>query len=300
MAMTQIQSKFEAIGIQRIGYIAMSISNLDNTSEPLIEEGSVIEIGGALHQAASDQDVDVNSDFAGIANSTKFYGYINGSTLIPALTTTAPTWSTDKQGWYDATEVHRYYMNAYKDGSGNWTGKSIIQSKMNTDLPSGSIVMYGGSVAPGGWLLCDGSAISRTAYSGLFGRIGTTFGVGDGSTTFNLPDFGGIFPRGAGTNTQLSDSSSTAFAATLGTYQDDAMQKITGSVSDFRGTGYVDVASGVFSLTDLGNQAVWAGGTATATSIDFDSNDSTSPNTARTDDAETRPANLAINFIIKV
>ena len=51
----------------------------------------------------------------------------------------------------------------------------------------GCIYMYGGSVAPSGFLLCDGSAISRTTYSELFSVIGTTYGVGDGSTTFNLP-----------------------------------------------------------------------------------------------------------------
>lgn len=51
----------------------------------------------------------------------------------------------------------------------------------------GCIYMYGGSVAPSGFLLCDGSAISRTTYSELFSVIGTTYGVGDGSTTFNIP-----------------------------------------------------------------------------------------------------------------
>ena len=49
---------------------------------------------------------------------------------------------------------------------------------------------------PGGWLECDGSAVSRTTYSGLFAAIGTAFGTGDGSTTFNLPDLRGEFVRG--------------------------------------------------------------------------------------------------------
>lgn len=51
----------------------------------------------------------------------------------------------------------------------------------------GCIYMYGGSVAPSKFLLCDGSAISRTTYSELFSVIGTTYGAGDGSTTFNIP-----------------------------------------------------------------------------------------------------------------
>ena len=65
--------------------------------------------------------------------------------------------------------------------------------------PIGSIKMYGGSAAPTGYLLCDGSAVSRTTYASLFTVISTTFGVGDGSTTFNVPDMRGRVPIGVGT-----------------------------------------------------------------------------------------------------
>ncbi len=56
------------------------------------------------------------------------------------------------------------------------------------DAPIGAISAYGGDVAPAGWLLCNGAAISRTTYAELYAVIGTKFGAGDGSTTFNLPD----------------------------------------------------------------------------------------------------------------
>jgi microcystin-dependent protein len=56
---------------------------------------------------------------------------------------------------------------------------------------SGSIVMFAGSVAPEGWLLCDGSAVSRETYASLYSVIGDSYGSGDGSTTFNLPDLTG-------------------------------------------------------------------------------------------------------------
>ena len=56
---------------------------------------------------------------------------------------------------------------------------------------TGSIVMFAGSVAPQGWLLCDGSAVSRSQYSALFDVVDTTYGEGDGSTTFNVPDLRG-------------------------------------------------------------------------------------------------------------
>ena len=55
-------------------------------------------------------------------------------------------------------------------------------------IPAGSMLPYGGATAPPGWLLCDGSAVSRTTYAALFAAISTAFGAGDGSTTFNLPD----------------------------------------------------------------------------------------------------------------
>jgi microcystin-dependent protein len=60
---------------------------------------------------------------------------------------------------------------------------------MTTNLaPPGVVLPYAGSVAPSSWLLCDGSAVSRTTYADLFAAISTNYGVGDGSTTFNLPD----------------------------------------------------------------------------------------------------------------
>lgn len=69
------------------------------------------------------------------------------------------------------------------------------------ELPAGVIVMTAKSSADTGWLLCDGGAVSRTTYSTLFTAIGTTYGSGDGSTTFNLPDLSSRFPAGKGSAT---------------------------------------------------------------------------------------------------
>lgn len=65
---------------------------------------------------------------------------------------------------------------------------SSLSGGGNTSFPVGSMLVYAGSTAPTGWLLCDGSAVSRTTYSGLFTVISSSFGSGDGSTTFNLPN----------------------------------------------------------------------------------------------------------------
>ena len=93
-------------------------------------------------------------------------------------------------------DVHRL-----KDGTsttefarrdGTWKTPSNSAS-----FPVGSIIAYGGSSAPsGGWALCDGSAVNRTTFASLFTAISTAFGIGDGSTTFNLPDLRQRFPLG--------------------------------------------------------------------------------------------------------
>lgn len=67
----------------------------------------------------------------------------------------------------------------------------------NSVLPVGAITMWSTSTAPSQWLICDGSAVSRNLYATLFSVIGTTYGVGDGSTTFNIPNLAGRVPRGA-------------------------------------------------------------------------------------------------------
>lgn len=74
--------------------------------------------------------------------------------------------------------------------------------------PTGAMVQFAGSSAPTGWLICDGAAVSRTTYAALFAAIGTTFGAGDGTTTFNIPDGRGRTAIGAGTGTKVFTFSS--------------------------------------------------------------------------------------------
>ena len=72
--------------------------------------------------------------------------------------------------------------------------------------PTGSVMMFGGATAPDGYLLCDGTAVSRTTYSDLYDAIGTTYGSGDGSTTFNLPNLKGKVPVGYDSSDSSFDS----------------------------------------------------------------------------------------------
>jgi microcystin-dependent protein len=90
--------------------------------------------------------------------------------------------NTNKEPSVSATEWGLYDIN------------SIIG--INSIIPVSSVIALASSPVPTGFLECNGAAISRTSYSALFTAIGTTYGAGDGSTTFNLPDLRGEFIRG--------------------------------------------------------------------------------------------------------
>lgn len=87
---------------------------------------------------------------------------------------------------------------------------SLIPAQPNAGVsPIGTITMFGGASAPSKWLLCDGTAHSRVTYKDLFAVVGTTYGAGDGSTTFGLPDLRQRFPMGkaaAGTGATLGET----------------------------------------------------------------------------------------------
>ena len=101
-----------------------------------------------------------------------------------------------------------------------------VINMIKKSYPAGSISMYAGSTAPTGYLLCDGSAVSRTTYADLFTAIGTTYGTGDGSTTFNVPNVKGKVPVGR-------DSGDTSFD-TLGETGGEKTHTLTANESGLR------------------------------------------------------------------
>ena len=117
------------------------------------------------------------------------------------------------------------------------------------DNPIGSIIPFGSSAIPSGYLLCNGQALSRTAYSELFAVIGTAFGTGDGSSTFNVPDLREMAIVGAGENTNLTIAAHDVYA--LGEFKDDQMQGHWHSSPDLTGY-YVDWESKRFGPGQFG------------------------------------------------
>ena len=95
-------------------------------------------------------------------------------------------------------------------------------------VPSGTILPFGGVTAPAGWLLCDGSAVSRAVYANLYSAIGGVWGSGDGSSTFHLPDLRGRFIRGRDGGVARDPDRTTRTAANSGGNTGDNV----GSVQD--------------------------------------------------------------------
>lgn len=91
---------------------------------------------------------------------------------------------------------------------------SAIDTSAASEMAA-SIKMWGSANPPDGWALCNGQAVSRTTYATLFSRIGTTYGSGDGSTTFNVPDFRNRFPVGAGSTYSGGNTGGYADAAVI-------------------------------------------------------------------------------------
>jgi microcystin-dependent protein len=184
-------------------------------------------------------------------------------------------------------------------------------------VPTGSITAYAGSQAPAGWLLCDGRELGRTEYPALYAAIGTTYGAGDGSSTFNLPDLRGRFLRGwdGGTN---RDADSSQRSAGNGQYEDWATGVAragmpTSSANLNHTHSYLDwyniqdrcipkQSPNPYPANELGN-------------ADEDNNNERCEDWRETEgavqnlehahavtsgDAETRPVNVAVNWIIKV
>lgn len=115
----------------------------------------------------------------------------------------------------------------------NGSSNKILDT-LATIFPAGMITHYGGSSAPTGWVLCDGSAISRSTFSALFAILSTTYGTGDGTTTFNVPDLRGRVPVGAGTGTGggasgsgLPTGGSALTAVSRGTWKGEETHQLT-------------------------------------------------------------------------
>lgn len=182
-------------------------------------------------------------------------------------------------GFYAATPVAQQSVNIQTSAiHAALVALGLITSSGTTvsDAPAGLIAMWGAAAAPTGWQLCDGSAISRTTFATLFAVIGTTYGVGDGTTTFNVPDMRQRFPIG-----KAAAGTGSALAATGGTIDH---------------THNVDIASFNSGVDgDAGGRTALLGGVANV-ALFAHTHPVDPPSTAS--DAN-NPPYLVVNFIVK-
>lgn len=178
---------------------------------------------------------------------------------------------------------------------------TITNSKLDTDavFPTfvGLILPFAYDTSgspPTGFFECDGSPVSRTTYSDLFSAIGTTWGVGDGSSTFNLPDLQGAFLRGTGSHGSSTMANSSAFAGpSVGSFENDSFQGHRHTLKNFAWFS-TTTSNEIVGVT--GNSPLAAdGGSGSGV---FDPKTDGTNGTPRTGD-ETRPFNAGVMYCIK-
>ena len=125
---------------------------------------------------------------------------------------------------------------------------SLVPFDLSGGNPVGTVIAFAANSAPSGYLLCNGSAVSRTTYADLFATIGTTYGSGNGSTTFNLPNLTDKFIQGSGT---------------AGTSKSAGLPNITGEVmpeTDSVGMVGGGIANGAFAKGSRTGRYISSGG----------------------------------------
>lgn len=166
--------------------------------------------------------------------------------------------------------------NATNDGNGNNIASTYLPAVV------GAVVAFAGSTTPQGWLLCDGSAVSRTTYAKLFSVIGTTYGSGDGSTTFNLPNLVDKFVEGS---------------ATAGTVKSAGLPNITGQFTVDQIQLEPIVFNGAFSEADSVEYPISGGGSGNK--IRVISLDASRSSSIYGNSTTVQPPALTMRYIIK-
>jgi microcystin-dependent protein len=161
-------------------------------------------------------------------------------------------------------------------------------------LPAGALMAYAGATAPGGWLLCAGQAVSRTTYAALFTAIGATYGAGDGSTTFNLPDLRGRVAAGkddmGGTAAGLLTAGGSGITGTtLGAVGGAETHTLTAA----------QIPAHTHPITALSSRNTTSGGSETIADTSNNTTMNTSANTGGGGAHNNTQPTLVANYIIK-
>lgn len=177
----------------------------------------------------------------------------------------------------------------------------------NFVLPSGVVLPYASSNTPEGFLACNGQAVSRTTYASLFAVLGSSHGEGDGSTTFNLPDYRGRFLRGHDNGAGRDPDAGSRTAMNTGGDSGDSVGSVQDEATAPNGLGGTTDTEPAHShnTQGLSNRGFVAGPSVIASST-FDTvyqsgtaGDHDHSLNVTSSDSETRPINASVNYIIK-
>ena len=171
----------------------------------------------------------------------------------------------------------------------------LITNNINVATPPGQVATYAMTSCPSGWLAADGSAISRTTYAILYSNIGSTWGNGDGSTTFNVPDLRGVFLRGTGTNANPTVvAAGGAIGQAVGTYAADTYLNHTHTDAGHTHS-YTTPSSNSQAIGGSGSNYYNTGSAATnTTGMGY-----ASIQASTTGGTETKPKNYGVLYCIK-
>lgn len=174
---------------------------------------------------------------------------------------------------------------------------SLVNPGPNSLLPAGIVVAACRELPLPHWLWCNGQAVSRTTYADLFTHIGTYYGAGDGSTTFNVPDYRGYFLRGAGVHSD--GTASGTFGVPQGMATARPTTALTGTTNNTGAHGHQYEA--VDNPSGFGLRVGELSAAATTTLINTTSNGAHDHTVSITGggDAETRPKNIAVHYYVK-
>ena len=173
-------------------------------------------------------------------------------------------------------------------GETNINGALYVNGDIQSPVLVGQVSFFARNAAPTGWLKANGATISRTTYAALFTAIGTTFGVGNGSTTFVIPDLRGEFIRG------WADNRAVDTGRGFGSLQDDALQNITGTLAYAVYGGGGSGTGGAFAMGSIIQSGVLTtGGSYSTFNVSFDASRMVKTST------ETRPRNVSLLACIK-
>jgi len=243
------------------------------TNAQTAEDSALIAVGSANFKGAWASLSGALNVPATVWHNSRVWALLNN---LANVTTSQPGVSAD---WVDIGGVKRSgdTMTGPLSVPAGASGAQVPQAQEIPGLLgiTGSILFFARNTAPTGWLKANGAAVSRTSYAALFAAIGTTFGVGNGSTTFNLPDLRGEFLRG------WDDGRGIDSGRGFGSAQAGEIQAHTHEKAAVYGN----------PATTFSDSSVWSRvGTADQTS---------SIRTGSTGGTETRPRNIALLACIK-